>query len=62
MQLRIKMSENYFYKKRDSYQVMEMYGKTFDKILLLLENLKKTGAWFVLAVHGMGHQEITVPG
>ena len=33
---------------------MEMYGKTFDKILLLLENLKKTGAWFVLAVHEMG--------
>ena len=33
---------------------MEMYGKTFDKILLLLENLKKPGAWFVLAVHEMG--------
>ena len=33
---------------------MEMDGKDFDQILVLMNNAKKTGAWLVLAGHEMG--------
>ena len=33
---------------------MEMDGKDFDQILVLINNAKKTGAWLVLAGHEMG--------
>lgn len=33
---------------------MEMDGKTFDQILPMIEDAKKTGSWLVLAGHEMG--------